>query len=482
MKKKIKDWYHSTNLAEKIRYSYFLLLFPTALFLVFCFLNLSRYNRRYDEMINSAAVASEFSLDFKKDFDYEIYLIIVGNKTYEESDITELLDNARKVVKGLSETSNSSKNDERIKGVEKYLQNLETYTQRIQENLQEGNHYDENIEIWENDIQIVTALLRENVLQYIYYEMRDIEQARAAYQQVYVNMIRMAAITLVVLLGIIFALSYYIPRSITRPIRELRKVTNEVANGNLEIRSNITNGTDVKVLSDSFNTMIDKINELLEQVKEEQIHLRNAELELLQIQINPHFLYNTLDTIVWLAEAGDQKKVVSMVGSLSDFFRTSLNQGQDFIHIREELIHASSYLEIQQVRYQDIMEYEISVPKELENNLIPKITVQPLIENALYHGIKNKRGKGKIIISGEAKDDCFYLYVKDNGIGMTDERLKQVMDGLTHRTENEDNKDFYGLYNVNERIRLKFGVEYGLNIESIYGEGTTIRIKLPYDK
>lgn len=482
MKKKIIDWYHNTNLAAKIRYSYFLLLFPTALFLLVCFMNLSKYNSRYDEMINSAAIASEFSLDFKKDFDYEIYLYIVGNKTYEESNIEELLENARKVVIGLSETTNSAMNDERIKGVEKYLQNLETYTLRIQDNMKEGNHYDENIEIWENDIQIVTALLRENVLQYIYYEMRDIEQTRATYQRVYVNMIRMGAITLAALLLIIFGLSYFIPRSITRPIRDLRDVTNQVAKGNLDIRAHITNGTDVKALSESFNTMIDKINELLEQVKEEQIHLKNAELELLQIQINPHFLYNTLDTIVWLAEAGDQKKVVSMVGSLSDFFRTSLNQGQDFIHIREELVHATSYLEIQQVRYQDIMEYEIAVPKELENNLIPKITVQPLVENALYHGIKNKRGKGKIVVSGEVGEGCCYLYVKDNGIGMTSERLQQVMDGLKHQINSGNKKDFYGLYNVNERIRLKFGEGYGIDIQSQYGEGTTICVRLPYEK
>ena len=114
-----------------------------------------------------------------------------------------------------------------------------------------------------------------------------------------------------------------------------------------------------------LNTMIDKINELLEQVKTEQVRLRKAEFELLQSQINPHFLYNTLDAIVWLAEAGEQKKVVSMVGSLSDFFRISLNQGQDILDVREELQHVRSYLEIQQMRYQDILQYEICVPEEL---------------------------------------------------------------------------------------------------------------------
>ena len=138
--------------------------------------------------------------------------------------------------------------------------------------------------------------------------------------------------------------------------------------------------------------------------------MRKAEFELLQSQINPHFLYNTLDAIVWLAEAGEQKKVVSMVGSLSDFFRISLNQGQDILDVKEELQHVRSYLEIQQMRYQDILQYEICVPEELNHCQIPKITLQPLVENALYHGIKNKRGKGMIRIEGELDgEDCILL-------------------------------------------------------------------------
>ena len=134
-----------------------------------------------------------------------------------------------------------------------------------------------------------------------------------------------------------------------------------MAKGDLTVRSDVTGGVEAQVLSDSLNTMIDKINELLEQVKTEQIRLRKAEFELLQSQINPHFLYNTLDAIVWLAEAGEQKKVVSMVGSLSDFFRISLNQGQDILDVKEELQHVRSYLEIQQMRYQDILQYELSL-------------------------------------------------------------------------------------------------------------------------
>ena len=212
-------------------------------------------------------------------------------------------------------------------------------------------------------------------------------------------------------------------------------------------------------------------------MKTEQIRLRKAEFELLQSQINPHFLYNTLDAIVWLAEAGEQKKVVSMVGSLSDFFRISLNQGQDILDVKEELQHVRSYLEIQQMRYQDILQYEICVPEELNHCQIPKITLQPLVENALYHGIKNKRGKGMIRIEGELDGEDCILLITDNGKGMTPERLEQVRKGIRNRKVRET--DIYGLYNVNERIRLNFGENYGITITSTYGEGTCVTVRLP---
>ena len=341
----------------------------------------------------------------------------------------------------------------------------------------ENRHYEDNIEIWENDIQIVSSLVGETMSQYIYYEVKGIQQSSAAYQKFFINMIRLSLIAMGVVLILVIFLSYYIPRSITMPITRISKVTDQVAKGDLTVRFEEETGAEAKILSDSLNAMIDKINELLEQVKKEQISLRKAEFELLQAQINPHFLYNTLDTIVWLAEAGDQKRVVSMVGNLSDFFRTSLNQGKDIISMKEELSHVRSYLEIQQVRYQDILEYEIDVPQTVYDYKIPKITIQPLVENALYHGIKNKRGQGKIVITGQKTEQGYVLFVRDNGIGMTNERLMEVRAGI--RKLSYTGKKIYGLYNVNERIRLNFGDAYGISIESTYGEGTQVSILLP---
>ena len=337
MKEKIRKIYNNAPFVTKIRYSYLMLLVPIMLFLVFCFYNLWDGNRNYEDMISSTVVASEFSLDFKKDFDYETYLLIVENKSIEESSLDELLREAKRVVRNLEKLTDSGENLKRLESAKKYLENLETYKNRVIENLLAGNQYEQNMEIWENDIQIVTSLIRETIFQYVFYEISEIQQSYQAYQEVFKSMILFSMVAFVIILGLTAFLSYQIPLSITQPLRKLNVVTKQVAKGNLSVRSDVKTGDEVGVLSDSLNTMIDKINELLEQVTKEQVRLRKAEFELLQSQINPHFLYNTLDAIIWLAESGEQKRVVSMVQNLSEFFRTSLNQGKDIISVKEEL-------------------------------------------------------------------------------------------------------------------------------------------------
>lgn len=478
MRKRWIEFYNRSTLATKIRFSYLVLLVPIFSILFFSIYNLWSSNQRYEDMINSTLVASEFSLDFKKDFDYEIYLVIVGNKTLKESDVDTMLRHAKNVVKGLENITESQDNRDRLQDIRKYLDSLQVYVARIDENMAEGNLYEENMEIWENDVQIVTTLVRDEISQYTYYEIQGIQKSRDDYQKFYTWMLRFCLIALVGVVVAVGIMSYLIPLSITRPFKELSQVTDEIAKGNLSVRANVNTGVEATALSNSMNTMIDKINELLEQVTTEQIRLRKAEFELLQAQINPHFLYNTLDAIIWLAEAGEQKRVVGMVRNLSDFFRTSLNQGKDINSIKEEMLHVKSYLEIQHVRYQDILSYDIEVPEALYIYSIPKITIQPLVENALYHGIKNKRGMGHISIRGEAGEKDFTITVTDDGIGIDETRLRQVQSGIQNKVLT--GKDFYGLYNVCERIRLNFGEEYGIFIESVYGEGTSVRVILPY--
>ncbi len=420
-------------LAGQIRVSYLLLLIPVLIFLLVVYYYLWQTNKTYEEMLNSVVQASEFSLDFKKDFDYETYLLIVGNKDPEESAVDTMLSDARRVVTGLENYTNNEENRDRLLSISRYLDNMETYLERIRANLERGDRYEDNMTIWENDIQIVSTLISESFTEYIYYENKQLQTAQEENRRFFLSILRVSAMFFIVLILIILIYSYFMPLSITRPIEE--------------------------------------------QVRREQTRLRKAEFELLQAQINPHFLYNTLDAIVWSAESGNEKQVVSMVGNLSNFFRTSLNRGKDVITVREDLLHVRSYLEIQKVRYEDILEFEIDVPETVTGSPIPKITLQPLVENALYHGIKNRRGGGRISITGEETENAVLLRVSDNGAGMSPERLAEVRRGLTGGAPDEGT--IYGLYNVGERIRLHFGEEYGISIDSTEGEGTVVTVRLP---
>ncbi len=442
------------------------------------FTNMVRYTKEYNQIVQSATIASGFSIDFKKDFDYKMYRIIIGSEEFLEASPYEDMKAAQSVATKLLNAARTAGNKDRAEGIQKYLNNLKKHVIKIEENLKETGHYDENISILENDIRVLTSLIQDTVLEYIYYDTMEMETVRQEMGQQTMETVEISIIMIIIMVLGAFVFSVIISGSISKPIRLLSNITKQVAKGDLSVRSTIQSGAEVKILSESLNIMIVKLSNLIEAVKVEQNNLRDAELKLLQAQINPHFLYNTLDAIMWLAEADKKQEVIDMVGSLSDYFRTSLSKGNDLITIEEEILHIKSYLEIQQFRYKDILAYNIDIPFGLYHYRIPKITLQPLVENALYHGIKNKRGKGNIFISGKLEEGKIVLKVRDNGLGMTNERVHQIMSGLKEKGDRQETQ-FYGLYNVNERLELYYGIEYGLQISSTYTEGTTVEVLIP---
>ncbi|MBP5298072.1 MAG: sensor histidine kinase, partial [Lachnospiraceae bacterium] len=208
-------------------------------------------------------------------------------------------------------------------------------------------------------------------------------------------------------------------------------------------------------------------------------NLRKAELRTLQAQINPHFLYNTLDAIVWKAEAGEKDEVIALTSALSDFFRISLSSGADWIPLSQEKKHIEGYLRIQQTRYRDIMRYEIDIPDEIGHYYILKLLLQPLVENALYHGIKSKRGGGTIKVSARMEDDMLLFSVKDTGLGMTEEQIESLRERMKKGQPSiSEHSGGFGLVNVNLRIRLYYNQVDGLMITSDAG-GTEVSFKVP---
>lgn len=224
--------------------------------------------------------------------------------------------------------------------------------------------------------------------------------------------------------------------------------------------------------------MVRKIKQLLESLLKEQAQVKTMEFKALQTQINPHFLYNTLDSVVRVAESGKNDEVIELIMALSNFYKSVLSSGKDIVLLSTELDHIRSYLQIMEKRYHDILSYEIQADDRALQYLIPKITLQPIVENAIYHGIKNVRKGGKVSISIQlAEDDHVNIRIQDDGLGMTEEVLDALIQSFADKEP--DPKKSFGLKNVNNRLQMFFGSEYGLHITSQYHAGTLVSIEIP---
>nr|WP_258567491.1 sensor histidine kinase [Paenibacillus anseongense] len=224
--------------------------------------------------------------------------------------------------------------------------------------------------------------------------------------------------------------------------------------------------------------MLEEINNLINVVYAEQKKKREAELQVLQAQIKPHFLYNTLDTIQWMAQEYEADDIIEVIGALTNLFRIGLNRGNEWIPVRDEVKHAESYMIIQMSRYMDKLDFKFDIPEHLYSYQVLKLILQPLIENAIYHGIKARTGKGKISICAELESDLICFRITDDGAGIPPEKLEEINQILRGEKMREDQYGI-GLFNVNERIQLTYGTAYGIQIYSALGKGTTVEIKHP---
>lgn len=271
--------------------------------------------------------------------------------------------------------------------------------------------------------------------------------------------------------------SYLLSKTITNPLSKLQRLMEQAEAGDLSVRFNSRYTDEVGSLGQSFNQMLVQIDQLIQQVYVEQKNKRNAELRILQEQIKPHFLYNTLDTISWLSRENGADDVVLLVDALTNMFRVGLSKGKETISIKDEVCHVSSYLYIQQIRYSTKLSYEIQVAQELEKYLVPKLILQPLVENAIYHGIRQKREKGLIAITITLHQDVLVLQVRDTGQGIDEDRLQEIQEQLQKRLRTE--ACGFGLFYVNERIKLSCGAAFGVVLNSKKGCWTTSTIYVP---
>lgn len=266
---------------------------------------------------------------------------------------------------------------------------------------------------------------------------------------------------------------------IADPIKSLQKGMHKIANGSLELQLRGDGSAEIKSLAKSINSMVDNMRDILNHAIEEQESKRKMELDALQTQINPHFLYNTLDSIVWMVENERYEGAVTMISALARLFRISLSKGKSIITIADEIQHAESYLIIQSVRYKNRFTYKMELDESLLHYTTLKLVLQPFIENAIYHGLQymEEDDGGELIIRLFEKDDFIYLQVEDNGTGMTPDTLEHLFEEKEKSTRQKGSG--IGIINVKKRLDIYYGAPYGLSVESEADEGTVITICLP---
>ena len=403
--------------------------------------------------------------------------IISGQTTFSESDIYPMIRDVKYTIDTITEQTDRE-NQLSLVVAGRTMSTLENYVDKIYENIQEQVPVVENEEVLV-EVRGVANLVDSMLNEYIAQEISTTARMSLSLRVV---IILTAIAEVFIVIGAWWFRNKTVKSTalfVRQPIERLEKVAAKLAEGTLDARLTDTEVTELRNLTIQVNTMADRLEDMMEKSNKDAKKLRKAELRTLQAQINPHFLYNTLDAIVWKAEAGEKGEVISLTNALSDFFRISLSSGADWIPISQEKKHIEGYLTIQQTRYRDIMNYEIDIPDELGEIYILKLLLQPLIENALYHGIKIKRGGGMIRVTGKKEGDELVFCVKDTGLGMTKEQL----DALNERMEKgkptiSEGSGGFGLVNVNMRIRLYYNQQEGLKIES-GRDGTMVSFRVP---
>ncbi len=304
----------------------------------------------------------------------------------------------------------------------------------------------------------------------------------ASYGEIMGDVNQMILIYMAILIMTLMTVSFVtlkISSTITEPIIKLRNLMKKTEKGDLTVRFEGDYRDEVSELGRKFNQMLHRIQELVDQVYEEQESKHQAELKIVQEQFKPHFLYNTLDTINWMARAHGAGDIVKLVDALTNVFRISLSKGKDYITLEEEIRYISNYLYIQQIRYGSKVFYSIEADESLNRMVVPKLILQPLVENAIYHGVKMKRGNGHLEVRiKKSGRNTVLLSVSDDGQGMDRQAAEGLRSLLNGTAEAEENSGF-GLYYIRERLRLRYRDAYTILIESVEQEGTTITIEIP---
>ena len=450
-----------------------LLVTPLAVSLVM----MLAFNDRYHAAIVRMETIASLKPVVAERIPESVWNLVSGRESLEETRIFGLITQA---VETMERITGKTGEDNRLQltVARRTMDTLTRYTDQIVENIRREVPVVENQAVLE-EIRGVSSLVESMLNNYISAEIDSTARMSDSLNR---TVLGAAGAELALVAGSLI-LSWRTRKRtetfVRQPIQQLESVTGHLARGDLWARIPKTDVEELIRLTDQVNVMAERLESTMRQNVLDARNLKKAELRTLQAQINPHFLYNTLDAIVWKAEAGDQQEVIRLTSALSDFFRISLSSGADWIPVSQEKKHLAGYLSIQQTRYRDILKYEIDIPDEIGGFYILKLLLQPLVENALYHGIKYRRGGGMIRVTGRLEDKDLVFRVEDTGRGMDAGTLENLRKRMAEgRPAVASGTGGFGLVNVNLRIRLYYNQQEGVHVES-GPEGTTVSLRVP---
>ena len=448
---------------------------PLTVMITYLLFMINNVSSKYDHIVEKITKANAYNIGFKEDIDYVMYIIVVNSERAEELVDTQkpqkMIKEAREVFGELAEDADSAYAKQRLSRILKSLDTLEKRVQEIEEDALVSGSYETNMESLDLNIRVLTELIQEQIQYYIYYESMNMEDLRGGIRNDVEQAIAITSGILLVILVGAFAVSRKIVTGITEPIGELCDAAVAAGGGDFRIRAVKTGPEEIEVLNKSFNQMVEKIGNLVEDIHTEELNLRAAELRVLQEQINPHFLYNTLSMMNWMAIRSNQMEISKVTLALSTFYRTALSKGEDVVTVENCIQNMEAYLEIQLTMHDHNFSVDWDIDPTIKNEKMPKLLLQPVVENAIEHGLDEKEdGDKKIFLSFKGKGDDVEITVRDNGLGMEQEKAETL---VTYQAKG------YGLKNVNDRIRLLYGENYGIHIFSSPDEGTTVIMKFP---
>ena len=484
LEKKLMAFFSGLNFSirVKILFSLCIVILLMGSANVFVVIQMLNYSRQYDAIITNITTANSINGSIKPDIDNEMYNIVAGKTLFNEGKQYEIINDVNNKVQWMMANTDSPQAKIKLDVILRTMQTLTQDVDRMGSQIAKNSTQADNQAVLDN-IYFVTGVVENVVQDYILFE---VNRTNGQYQQMRAGFVVWEIFAITLTFGaIVFSIlaAWGLSRSIYTPIKKLHDVTKTITQTDLQALVTSDNVDEITELGMSFNIMIGKIRELLDSKIKEQVILKKAEMRALQSQINPHFLYNTLDTIIWMAEAKKTDQIVEVVSALSNFFRISLSKGQDWITIAEEIERVRSYLIIQKIRYRDIMDFKIEVDEEVSDHTVLKLILQPLVENAIYHGIKNKREGGTIFVRAKSNNgNEVLLEVEDNGIGFSPDRLAKIQTELADNSGEIKQESGFGLGNVNQRIKLYYGIQYGLSVKSKYQTGTCVSFIIPARK